>query len=222
MAILVAGGTRYSGSHINKLLAHEGYETIVFDNLIYGHRDAVKWEEFVEEDLKRIDQIETVFEKYPIEAVFHFAAYAYVGESVAEPDINISCALNLLRAMQKHGCDKIIFSSTCATYGEPEQVPITEDMPQQPINPYGATKLMVERIFKDYSVAYGLKAVALRYFNVAGADPEGEIGKNHIPETHLIPLTLDAAAGKRTSRCSVRTIRHETVAAFGTTSMWGI
>ncbi len=201
MAILVTGGAGYIGSHINKLLAHEGYETVVFDNLIYGHREAVKWGTLIEGDLKNIDQIEAVFEKYPIEAVFHFAAYAYVGESVAEPEKyyynNIGCTLNLLKAMRKYGCDKIIFSSSCATYGEPAQMPITEDMHQNPINPYGFTKYAVERIFKDYERAYGLRYVVLRYFNAAGADPEGEIGEAHDPETHIIPLILDAASGKR-------------------------
>ena len=201
MAILVTGGAGYIGSHINKLLAHEGYETVVFDNLIYGHREAVKWGTLIEGDLKNIDEIEAVFEKYPIEAVFHFAAYAYVGESVAEPEKyyynNIGCTLNLLKVMRCHGCDKIIFSSSCATYGEPKKMPITEDMPQNPINPYGFTKYAVERIFKDYERAYGLKYVVLRYFNAAGADPEGEIGEAHDPETHIIPLMLDAASGKR-------------------------
>ena len=201
MAILVTGGAGYIGSHINKLLAHEGYETVVFDNLIYGHREAVKWGTLIEGDLKNINEIEAVFGKYPIEAVFHFAAYAYVGESVAEPEKyyynNIGCTLNLLKVMRKYGCDKIIFSSSCATYGEPEKTPITEDMPQNPINPYGFTKYAVERIFKDYDKAYGLKYVVLRYFNAAGADPEGEIGEAHDPETHIIPLILDAAGGKR-------------------------
>ena len=201
MAILVTGGAGYIGSHINKLLAHEGYETVVFDNLIYGHREAVKWGTLIEGDLKNINEIEAVFGKYPIEAVFHFAAYAYVGESVAEPEKyyynNIGCTLNLLKVMRKYGCDKIIFSSSCATYGEPEKTPIREDMPQNPINPYGFTKYAVERIFKDYERAYGLKYVVLRYFNAAGADPEGEIGEAHDPETHIIPLILDAASGKR-------------------------
>ncbi len=201
MAILVTGGAGYIGSHVNKLLAHEGYETVVFDNMIYGHREAVKWGTLIEGDLKNIGQIEAVFERYPIEAVFHFAAYAYVGESVAEPEKyyynNIGCTLNLLKVMRRHGCDKIIFSSSCATYGEPEKTPITEDMPQDPINPYGFTKYAVERIFRDYERAYGLKYVVLRYFNAAGADPEGEIGEAHDPETHIIPLILDAASGKR-------------------------
>lgn len=201
MAVLVCGGAGYIGSHINKQLNKEGYETVVFDNLVYGHREAVKWGHFVQGDLQNLDEIEAVFREYKIEAVFHFAAYAYVGESVGQPEKyyynNVANTLNLLHVMKKYGCDKIIFSSTCATYGEPEKVPITEDMPQKPINPYGASKLMVERIFKDYSGAYGLKFVVFRYFNAAGADPEGEIGESHTPETHLIPLVLDAASGRR-------------------------
>lgn len=201
MAVLVCGGAGYIGSHVNKQLNKEGYETVVFDNLIYGHREAVKWGHFVQGDLKNIDEIEAVFQKYSIEAVFHFAAYAYVGESVKEPEKyyynNVANTLNLLHVMKKYGCNKIIFSSTCATYGEPERIPITEDMQQSPINPYGASKLMVETIFQDYSKAYDLKFVVLRYFNAAGADPEGEIGESHTPETHLIPLVLDAASGKR-------------------------
>ena len=201
MAILVCGGAGYIGSHINKQLNKEGYETVVFDNLVYGHKEAVKWGTLVKGDLGNIEEIESVFEKYDIDAVFHFAAYAYVGESVDEPEKyyynNVANTLNLLKVMKKHGCNKIIFSSTCATYGEPERVPITEDMPQHPINPYGATKLMVERIFKDYHKAYGLNYVVLRYFNAAGADPDGEIGESHDPETHIIPLVLDAAGGER-------------------------
>lgn len=201
MAILVCGGAGYIGSHVNKQLHKEGYETVVFDNLIYGHREAVKWGHFEQGDLKNMEDIERVFHKYQIDAVFHFAAYAYVGESVSEPEKyyynNVANTLNLLQVMRKYGCKRIIFSSTCATYGEPERVPITEDMTQNPINPYGATKLMMERIFKDYHTAYGLEFVVLRYFNAAGADPEGEIGESHNPETHIIPLVLDAASGKR-------------------------
>lgn len=201
MAILVCGGAGYIGAHINKALHQEGYETVTFDSLIYGHREAVKWGAFVKGDLANPDELEAVFQAYDIDAVFHFAAFAYVGESVEEPEKyyynNVGNTLNLLKAMRKHGCNKIIFSSTCATYGEPEELPLTEDMPQHPINPYGATKLMVERIFKDYHAAYGLEFVVLRYFNAAGADPDGEIGESHDPETHLIPLVLDAASGKR-------------------------
>ena len=202
MAVLICGGAGYIGSHANKLLSQKGYETVVFDNLVYGHREAVKWGKFIKGDLKNAEEIDAVFEKYPIDAVMHFAAYAYVGESVVEPEKyyvnNVANTLNLLHAMREHGCNKIIFSSTCATYGEPEKVPITEDMTQKPVNPYGASKFMVERILKDYGNAYGLKYIALRYFNAAGADPEGEIGEEHNPETHLIPLVLDAASGKRT------------------------
>ncbi len=201
MAVLVCGGAGYIGSHINKQLNKEGYETVVFDNLVYGHREAVKWGSFVRGDLQNTGEIEAVFQTYKIEAVFHFAAYAYVGESVENPEKyyynNVANTLNLLHVMKKYGCTKMIFSSTCATYGEPEKVPITEDMPQRPVNPYGASKLMVERILKDYSKAYGLKFVVLRYFNAAGADPEGELGEGHDPETHLIPLILDAASGRR-------------------------
>lgn len=201
MAILVCGGAGYIGSHINKQLNREGYETIVFDNLEYGHKEAVKWGIFVQGDLADVSDIEAVFEKYQIDVVFHFAAYAYVGESVEEPEKyyynNVVNTLNLLKVMRRYGCNKIIFSSTCATYGEPERIPITEDMMQNPINPYGVTKLTVEKIFKDYKKAYGLKFAVLRYFNAAGADPDGEIGESHTPETHIIPLVLDAASGRR-------------------------
>ena len=201
MSVLICGGAGYIGSHVNKRLSQAGYDTVVFDNLVYGHREAVKWGHFVEGDLKNPTDLDAVFEQYQIEAVVHLAAYAHVGESVQEPSKyyynNVVNTLNLLEAMRRHHCSRIIFSSTCATYGEPESVPITEDMPQHPINPYGATKLIVERIFKDYSAAYGLQFVVLRYFNAAGADPDGEIGENHEPEPHLIPLILDAASGKR-------------------------
>lgn len=201
MAILVCGGAGYIGSHINKWLHKNGYETIIFDNLSYGHREAVKWGKFVLGDLCNEADIERVFSDYTIDAVFHFAAYAYVGESVVQPEKyyynNVVNTLNLLKVMRKHDCKKLIFSSTCATYGEPEKVPITEDMPQNPINPYGMTKLAVERILKDYHSAYGLQFTVLRYFNAAGADPDGELGESHNPEPHLIPLILDAASGKR-------------------------
>ena len=199
--ILICGGAGYIGSHANKRLHQAGYDTVVFDSLVYGHHEAVKWGTFVQGDLADTSAIEEVFQKYPINAVMHFAAYAYVGESVAEPEKyyynNVANTLNLLHVMREHGCNKIVFSSTCATYGEPERLPITEDMPQNPVNPYGMTKLTVERILRDYNRAYGLKYVALRYFNAAGADPEGEIGESHTPETHIIPLVLDAAGGQR-------------------------
>lgn len=201
MAILICGGAGYIGSHINKQLNKEGYETIVFDNLICGHKEAVKWGRLIRGDLAKLSDIESVFKKYGIDAVFHFAAYAYVGESVTAPEKyyynNVVNTLNLLKVMRKYSCNKIIFSSTCATYGEPESIPITEDMPQNPINPYGLTKLTVERILKDYQKAYALQFAVLRYFNAAGADPDGEIGESHNPETHIIPLVLDAASGKQ-------------------------
>lgn len=201
MAVLVCGGAGYIGSHINKQLHREGYETIVFDNLSTGHRKAVKWGRFIRGDLQHREAIEAVFQQWHIEAVFHFAAHAYVGESVREPEKyyynNVVNTLHLLEMMKKYRCRRIVFSSTCATYGEPERLPITEDMPQKPINPYGATKLMVERILQDYRQAYGLRFGVLRYFNAAGADPEGEIGESHDPETHIIPLVLEAAAGQR-------------------------
>lgn len=199
--ILVTGGAGYIGSHVNKMLHQKGYETVIFDNLVYGHREAVKWGTLEEGDLADCERLEAVFQKYPIEAVFHFAAYAYVGESVENPSKyycnNVSNTLNLLNVMVRHGVKYFVFSSTCAIYGVPDQIPIIEEMEKNPINPYGATKLMVERILKDYHQAYGLEYCCLRYFNAAGADPEGEIGESHMPETHLIPLVLSAAAGDR-------------------------
>lgn len=199
--ILVAGGAGYIGSHINKMLNQKGYDTVVFDNLVYGHKEAVKWGILEIGDLTDKGRIEEVFDKYDIEAVFHFAAYAYVGESVENPskyyNNNVTNTLHLLDIMVKHNVKYFVFSSTCATYGVPEKTPIIEDLPQNPINPYGATKLMVERILEDYHEAYGIQYCCLRYFNAAGADPDGEIGESHDPETHIIPLILAAAAGDR-------------------------
>ncbi len=199
--ILVVGGAGYIGSHINKLLNKKGYKTAVFDNLIYGHREFVKWGDFILGDLADIEQIRLVFKKNSIKAVMHFAALAYVGESVEDPQKyyinNVANTLNILQVMREFDVKHFIFSSTCATYGNPVKTPISEDHPQNPINPYGQSKLMVEKILSDYSNAYGLKYVALRYFNAAGADADNEIGEWHEPETHLIPLILDAAIGKR-------------------------
>lgn len=199
--ILVVGGAGYVGSHMCKELCRKGYKPIVFDNLIYGHREFVKWGEFILGDLKDIEQIRLVFQKYKIDAVMHFAALAYVGESVEQPQKyytnNVLATLNLLNIMLEFDIRHFIFSSTCATYGEPEYLPIDELHPQKPINPYGMSKLMVENILKDYSNAYDFNFVSLRYFNAAGCDPECEVGENHEPETHLIPLILDAAIGKR-------------------------
>jgi len=176
---------------------------LVLDNLAYGHSEFVKHAEFIEGDTGNSTLLETIFRQNEIEAVMHFAAYAYVGESVTDPakyyQNNVASTLSLLRAMVQAKVSKFIFSSTCATYGNPLQIPMTEDHPQNPINPYGATKLMVERILGDFDRAYGLKSVIFRYFNAAGADPEGEIGEWHEPETHLIPLVLDVAAGCRDS-----------------------
>lgn len=201
--ILVTGGAGYIGSHINQLLAQKGYETVIFDNLVYGHREAVKWGVLEVGDLADQERLDMIFDKYTIDTVFHFAAYAYVGESVLKPskyyNNNVVNTLHLLDAMVAHSVRNIIFSSTCATYGVPEQMPITEEMEQKPINPYGASKLMIERILTDYHRAYGLQYCCLRYFNAAGADPTGLIGESHTPETHLIPLILAAAAGDRPS-----------------------
>lgn len=199
--ILVVGGAGYIGSHINKMLHKNRFDTVIFDNLVYGHKEAVKWGTLEIGDLADEARLDEIFTKYDIDAVFHFAAYAYVGESVENPSKyytnNVGNTIKLLDAMVRHNVKYFVFSSTCATYGKPQAVPITEDMPQNPINPYGATKLMVERILADYKIAYGMNYCCLRYFNAAGADPECEIGESHDPETHLIPLILAAAAGDR-------------------------
>ena len=199
--ILIVGGAGYIGSHTNKALTEAGYETIVLDNLSYGHKEAVKWGTFCQCDLKDIDDLDKVFTEYDIDAVMHFSSFIEVGESVQNPEKyytnNVVNTMNLLKVMLKHDVKKFIFSSTCATYGVPQKIPLVEDHPQNPINPYGWTKLMVERILKDYDTAYGLKSVILRYFNASGADKSGEIGEAHDPESHLIPLILDAAIGKR-------------------------
>jgi UDP-arabinose 4-epimerase len=199
--VLVTGGAGYIGSHTCKALSAAGYQPIVYDNLVYGHDWAVKWGPLEEGDTGDIDRVVQVIEKYRPLAVVHFAAYAYVGESVENPGKyyrnNVMGTLGLLEAMQRCGVDRFVFSSTCATYGMPKTELIAEDHPQKPINPYGHSKLMVEQILRDFDEAFGLKSISLRYFNAAGADPDGEIGEDHDPETHLIPLVLDAAAGKR-------------------------
>ncbi len=199
--ILVVGGAGYVGSHVNKELARKKYDTIVFDNLIYGHREFVKSGEFILGDTGNIEQIRLVFREYPIKAVMHFAAFAYVGESIEDPQKyyinNVKNTLNLLQVMLENKVKYFIFSSSCTTYGNPIEDILTESHPQTPINPYGHSKLMVERILDDYSVAFNFKYLTLRYFNAAGADLESEIGEWHDPETHLIPLILDAAAGRR-------------------------
>jgi len=204
--VLVTGGAGYIGSHAVLALQKAGYEVVVFDNLVYGHRDIVESAlkvELIEGDTNDRELLDRVFASRPFSAVMHFAAYAYVGESVSQPDKyyrnNVTGTLTLLEAMVAAGIKKFVFSSTCATYGVPKTVPIPEDHPQDPINPYGATKLMVERILSDFDQAYNFKSVAFRYFNAAGADPEGRLGEDHQPETHLIPLVLMAALGKRDS-----------------------
>jgi UDP-glucose 4-epimerase len=199
--ILIAGGAGYVGAHVNKELSQQGYETIVLDNLSYGHEEFTRWGTFIEGDLKSPQLLNDIFKKYDIEAVMDFAAFTYVGESVEDPQKyylnNLKNTLNLLQTMQKHQVDKFIFSSTCAVYGTPQKIPLTEDHPLNPINPYGRSKLMVEQILSDYANAYEFQYISLRYFNAAGADPSTEIGEWHNPETHLIPLVLDAASGRR-------------------------
>jgi len=199
--ILVLGGAGYIGSHMCKYLANNGYNPIAFDNLVYGHRQAVKYGPLIEGSISDSKLIMHVFSEYQIAAVIHFAAFCYVGESVTEPARyyrnNVANTLNLLEAMVEKNVNSFIFSSSCATYGEPVEIPITEQHLQNPINPYGRTKLMVEQILDDFKDAYGLESVCLRYFNAAGADPDGELGEDHEPETHLIPLALQTALGQR-------------------------
>jgi UDP-glucose-4-epimerase GalE len=201
-SILVTGGAGYIGAHACKALAKAGYEPIAYDNLVYGHREAVRWGPFVEGDIGDREKVAETIRRHNIGAVMHFAAFAYVGESVEQPEKyfqnNVVNTLSMLEAMRATEVKQIVFSSTCATYGLPEQMPIREDTPQRPVNPYGETKLMIERALYWYGVAHNLRSVALRYFNAAGADPDGEIGEDHDPETHLIPLILDAATGRRT------------------------
>lgn len=195
--ILVTGGAGYIGSHMLQELRKQGCSIIAFDNLSRGHRDAVGDSILIHDDLLSQNAIDACFEKYNIDLVIHFAAFAYVGESVDYPEIyyrnNINGTLNLLSSMLKHQVDKIVFSSSCAIYGEPDWVPITEEHPKKPINPYGHSKLIIEEILLNYAKAYGLQSISLRYFNVAGCDSTGVLGERHDPETHLIPLVLSEA-----------------------------
>ena len=199
--LLIAGGAGYIGSHVNKLLNKMGYPTVVFDNLVNGFKKSVKWGKFILGDLKDLEQLRLVFKNYKIDTVMHFAAFAYIDDSVENPYKyyfnNVSNTLNLLKVMIEFNCKYFIFSSTCAIYGEPQYLPIDEKHPQIPITPYGKSKLMIENILQDFSKAYGINYVSLRYFNAAGADIDLEIGENHNPETHLIPLILDAAIGRK-------------------------
>ena len=200
MSILIVGGAGYIGSHTAKLVAASGHRPVVFDNLVYGHREAVKWGPLVEGDLAEPEAIRRALSEHAVEAVIHFAAYAYVGESMTDPGKyfrnNVAGTINLLDAMVAVGVRDLVFSSTCATYGEPREVPISESHPQNPVNAYGETKLAVERMLRWYGQAHGLRFAALRYFNAAGADPDGDVGEDHSPETHLIPLAIEAAYGR--------------------------
>lgn len=199
MRILVTGGAGYIGSHTAKQLAREGHEPVVLDNLSTGHRWAIRWGPLIEGDLADTGLVRQVLREYRIEGVLHFAASAYVGESMINPRAyfrnNVAGSLSLLDAMLESNVRRIVFSSSCATYGVPESLPIREDQRQLPTNPYGESKLFVERILRWYGEAYGLQWAALRYFNAAGADLDGELGEEHDPETHLIPRAIYAALG---------------------------
>jgi UDP-glucose 4-epimerase len=200
--ILITGGAGYIGSHTVRHLVASGRKIVVLDNLAYGHPDAIVDEgvEFVKGDVGDRELLRSLFGKYGFGAVIHFAAYAYVGESVTDPLKyywnNTAEPIVLLQAMQEHGCKVFVFSSTCATYGTPERVPIDESNPQNPINPYGHSKLMVERILRDCDHAWGLRSACLRYFNASGCSADGKIGEDHDPETHLIPRVLMAITGE--------------------------
>jgi UDP-glucose 4-epimerase len=201
MRILVTGGAGYIGSHAVRLFLARGHDVWVYDNLIFGHRAAVPAERLVVGDLAEIQRLDQLLVQQRIEAVVHFAAFAFVGESVQDPgkyyQNNLVNTLNLMECLRRHGIGRFVFSSTCATYGTPERVPITEEEPQRPINSYGRTKLGIEQALGDYARAYGWGYAALRYFNAAGASPDGAIGEDHMPETHLIPLVLQTVLGQR-------------------------
>ena len=203
MKVLVTGGAGYVGSHTVKELQRSGHEPVVFDNLSEGHPQSLSGCALVQGDLAAPASVASALSESGAEAVMHFAARAYVGESVDDPERyyfnNVVCSLNLLRAMRRAGVLRLVFSSSCTLYGVPDRVPITEDQPIRAINPYGRTKAAVENALADYAPAYGLKYASLRYFNAAGADPEGGLGEDHSPETHLIPLVIQAALGQRAS-----------------------
>ncbi|MEM1425952.1 MAG: UDP-glucose 4-epimerase GalE [Cyanobacteria bacterium P01_H01_bin.130] len=210
--VLVTGGAGYIGSHAVLALKQAGYSVLVLDNLVYGHQELVEsvlQVELIEGSTADRPMLDQLFRDRQIDAIMHFAAYAYVGESVKDPgkyyNNNVLGSLALIEAAIAADIKYFIFSSTCATYGVPSQIPIPEDHPQAPINPYGASKLMVERILEDFGISHDFRSVCFRYFNAAGADPEGRLGEDHTPETHLIPLVLYAALGKR-----------ESVSIFGT------
>jgi UDP-arabinose 4-epimerase len=198
--VLVTGGAGYVGAHCCKALASAGYRPVVFDNLVHGQEQAVRWGPLERGDIADRKRLDDVFAQHRPDAVMHFAAYIAVGESVVDPGKyyrnNVAGSLSLIEAAAANGIDKFVFSSTAAAYGLPENVPITEDEPNAPINPYGRSKLMIEQILFDFEQAHGLKSAIMRYFNAAGASPDGEIGECHDPETHLIPLALDAVSGE--------------------------
>lgn len=202
-AILVVGGAGYIGAYMCKLLSRNGYLPVVLDDFSSGHRQAARWGPVYEGAMAEKAALEAIFSRHEIAAVMHFAAHAQVGESMVNPEKyytnNVAQTIALLAFLIRRKACHFIFSSSCATYGESIEVPITEDHPQVPINPYGRSKWMVEQILGDFSRAHGLRSIALRYFNAAGADPEGQIGEDHRPETHLIPLVLQAALGRRDS-----------------------
>ncbi|MGE5548512.1 MAG: UDP-glucose 4-epimerase GalE [Solirubrobacterales bacterium] len=199
--VLVTGGAGYIGSHACKALAAAGYTPVAYDSLVYGHRWAVQWGPLVVGDLADTALVRKTIRDHDIEACIHFAAFTYVGESVTDPRKyfrnNVTNTLGLLDSLVESGVGRVVFSSTCATYGDPQYMPLDEKHPQHPVNPYGESKLMVERFLHWYGRAYGLRWAALRYFNAAGADPEARIGEDHVPETHLIPLVIQAAMGER-------------------------
>ncbi|OGS36109.1 MAG: UDP-glucose 4-epimerase GalE [Elusimicrobia bacterium RIFOXYB2_FULL_49_7] len=199
LSVLVVGGAGYIGSHCAKLLHQRGFSVTTYDNLSRGFRDAVRYGAFVEGDIGDSARLNRLFRSEKIDAVMHFAAYAYVGESVAQPALyrenNYEKTVRLLEVMLENGIHRFIFSSTCATYGVPQRVPISEEHPQAPINPYGESKLLVEQRLAELTASQGLQSVIFRYFNAAGCDPDGELGERHHPESHLIPLCLRAAAG---------------------------
>ncbi|MCK4838868.1 MAG: UDP-glucose 4-epimerase GalE, partial [Desulfobulbaceae bacterium] len=199
--ILVVGGAGYIGSHMVKMLIDRGYQVTTLDNLSNGFRDAVVGGEFVEGDLADRDLLDRLLREGDFIGVMHFASFIMVGESVADPAIyyrnNVSNTQNLLDAMVAHDVRSLIFSSTAAIFGDPQYIPIDEKHKKQPVNPYGTTKLVVEQMLADYDRAYGLKSACLRYFNAAGADPDGLLGERHDPESHLIPLVLQVASGRR-------------------------
>jgi UDP-arabinose 4-epimerase len=201
--ILVTGGAGYIGSHTCKALAAAGWRPIAYDNLVNGHAGAVRWGPFEHGDVLDRTRLDEVLAKHRTEAIIHFAAFAYVRESIAEPAKyyrnNVQGSLTLLEAAQDAGIRKVVYSSSCAVFGSPGITPITEDAVKSPVSPYGASKLMVETMLRDFERAHGLEWTALRYFNAAGCDPDGEIGEQHDPETHIIPLALSVAARQRPS-----------------------